>query len=98
MAITFKQLKSPLLAPTDQIPIGKFKGCRVCDVIEDNYEYLIWADKQGFLKYSAIVMESILEIAHFAKEKIRYEEEDAPYEDIVVPMYSPLDFENDVPF
>ena len=81
MAITFKQLKSPLLAPTDQIPVGKFKGCRVCDVIEDNYEYLIWADKQGLLKYSAIVMESILEIANFEKQKSHYTEEIEPYLD-----------------
>ena len=81
MAITFKQLKSPLLAPIDQIPIGKFKGCRVCDVIEDNYEYLMWAEKQGFMKYSQEVVELIQEVAHFAKQKIHYTEEVEPYLD-----------------
>jgi uncharacterized protein (DUF3820 family) len=79
MAITFNKLKSPLLAPTDQISIGKFKGCRVCDVIEDNYEYLIWAEKQGFLKYSSETVEIIQEVAHFAKQKQHYTEEVEPY-------------------
>lgn len=81
MAITFKQLKSPLLAPTDQISIGKFKGCRVCDVIEDNYEYLMWAEKQGLMKFSAETVEIIQEVAHFAKQKTHYTEEVEPYLD-----------------
>jgi len=81
MAISFNKLKSPLLAPTDLIPLGKYKGCRVCDVIEDGYEYLIWAEKQGFLKYSAETVEIIKEAGHFMKEKRHYEEEEAPYED-----------------
>ena len=98
MAITFKQLKSPLLAPTDQIPIGKLKGCRICDVIEDNYEYLIWAEKQGFLKYSSIVMESILEIAHFESAKRHYTEEVEPYESKVTVYELGIVPMEDVPF
>ena len=109
MAITFKQLKSPLLAPTDQIPIGKFKGCRVCDVIEDNYEYLIWAEKQGLMKFSAETVEIIQEVAHFAKEKQHYTEEIEPYLDENPDKHQYLyekvtredyynTFEDDVPF
>jgi hypothetical protein len=50
MAITFKNLRSPLLDLQDKILVGKLAGCRVCDCIQDHYEYLIWADKSGLMK------------------------------------------------
>jgi uncharacterized protein (DUF3820 family) len=45
MAKAFTQLKNPKLAPTDKIPFGKYKGCRVCDCWDD-YEYFLWLHKE----------------------------------------------------
>ena len=79
MAISFNSLKSPLLGLTDTIQVGKLTGCRVCDVIQDHYEYLIWADKQGLLKFQGLVVETIAEQAGFKAEQQHYREEIAPY-------------------
>ena len=67
MAKSFSTLKDPKLGLLDQITFGKLKGCRVCDVIEDHHEYLIWAEKQGYCKFQQIVIETICEIANFEK-------------------------------
>ena len=79
MAIGFNKLKSPLLGLTDTIQVGKLSGCRVCDVIADHYEYLIWADKQGLLKFQGLVVETIAEQAGFKAQQQHYREEIAPY-------------------
>lgn len=67
MALNFKNLKDPKLGLTDKITFGKFKDCRVCDIIKDHYEYLIWAEKQRFVKFQQDVTNLILEQAHFEK-------------------------------
>ena len=67
MALNFKNLKDPKLGLLDTLTFGKLKDCRVCDVIEDHYEYLIWAEKQGYVKYQQEVTDLILEQAHFEK-------------------------------
>lgn len=67
MAINFSKLKDPKLQMLDKLTFGKLKDCRVCDVIEDHYEYLIWAEKQGFVKFSQEVTDCILEQAYFEK-------------------------------
>lgn len=41
MAKTFLSLKDPKLGGLDILTFGKLKGCRVCDVIQDHYNYLI---------------------------------------------------------
>lgn len=51
----------------DKLTFGKLKDCRVCDVIQDHYEYLIWCEKQGFAKYTKEVTDCILEQAQFKK-------------------------------
>jgi hypothetical protein len=79
MAISFKNLKSPVLGLTDKITVGKLSGCRVCDVIPDYYEYLIWADKAGLLKFQKIVVETIQEHAGYKNQQRHYDEEVAPY-------------------
>lgn len=65
---------------TDKIMVGKLQGCRVCDVIPDHYEYLIWADKQGLLKFKGIVLETIKEHAGFKDQRRHYFEEVVPWE------------------
>ena len=85
---------------TDKILVGKLSGCRVCDVIQDHYEYLIWADKSGLMKFTKIVVETIQEHAGFKRQQRHYEEEIAPYlkesVDMVKSTYEV--FEDDVPF
>ena len=102
MAISFNSLRSPLLGLTDTIQVGKLTGCRVCDVIEDHYEYLIWADKQGLLKFQGLVVETIAEQAGFKAEQQHYREEVEPWlEDDLVKCERKMIrsiLEDDVPF
>ena len=79
MSLSFKSLKSPVLDLQDKILVGKLQGCRVCDVVQDHYEYLIWADKAGLMKFSKIVVETIQEMASFARWEQHIEEEVKPY-------------------
>lgn len=95
MSLSWKNLKSPLLGLQDLIPFGKLKGCRVCDVIQDHYEYLIWADKAGLAKFQPIVVETIQEAAKFADAQIHYEQEVKPWID---EDPKPLILDEDVPF
>ena len=94
--MSFKSLKSPLLDMTDKITVGKLQGCRVCDVIQDHYEYLIWADKSGLMKFTKIVVETIQEHAGFKRQQVHYEEEIKPWLEHEEPPVLILD--EDVPF
>lgn len=109
MSLSFKTLKSPLLGLSDQITFGKFKGCRICDIVQDQYEYLIWAEKAGLVKYQPIVVETIQEMASFARWETHKAEEIDPYTkeqaDKVQCVYEAVSregyydtFEDDVPF
>ena len=83
-----------------KIRVGKLQGCRVCDVIQDHYEYLIWAEKSGLMKFTKIVVETIQEHAGYKSQQRHYEEEVAPYlkesVDMVKTTYEM--FDDDVPF
>ena len=79
MAISFQKIKNPKLGLTDTITFGKLKGCRVCDVAQDHYEYLIWAERSGYVKFQPEAIELIQEQASFARWKIHEAEEVAPY-------------------
>lgn len=100
MAKAFTNLKDPKLSLYDKLTFGKLKDCRVCDVIEDHYEYLIWCEKQGFVKFQKEVEEVIKEQANFK----RWEgvEEHGSQDDIkdVYEKISRIDYdwEDDVPF
>lgn len=95
MAKSFSNLKDPKLGLTDKLTFGKFKDCRICDLIEDQYDYLIWIEKEGYVKYQQIVVETIQETANFAKWE-------APVEDTKdlfgMPVYADPSWELDVPF
>jgi hypothetical protein len=100
MAISFKNVKSTVLDMTDTIRVGKLAGCRICDVIADHYEYLIWADKQGLMKYTGIVVETIKEHAGFKNQQRFIEEEVDPYtKEYDGPSVQELNFsDDDIPF
>lgn len=99
MAKSFSTLKDPKLGLLDKITFGKLKDCRVCDVVEDHYEYLIWAEKQGYVKFQQEVTDLILEQAHF--EKWEAPVEDNKHQDLfelVTRQDYYSTFEDDVPF
>jgi hypothetical protein len=102
MAVSFNKLKDPKLQLTDKLTFGKLKDCRVCDVIQDHYEYLIWCEKQGFVKFSKEVTDLVLEQAHFEKFKPPEEDNDNKdhdfYEIVTRGASYEASWEDDVPF
>lgn len=97
MAKSFTKLKDPKLQLTDKLTFGKLNGCRVCDVVQDHYEYLIWCEKQGFVKFSEEVTNIIAEQASFKRWEAPVE--DAPPREVVYhPFLGWSDMEDDIPF
>ena len=86
MAKTFGSLKSNKLDMLDKLTIGKFAGCRVCDIIADDFEYLIWLNKQGFVNFTAPVISDLLARAGFKEAEEFYQNEIAPWADEDVPL------------
>lgn len=97
MSLQFSSLKSPQLGYKDKITVGKLSGCRICDVIHDHHEYLIWAEKAGIMKYKPVVIAALQEYAGFMNEQVYMEQEVKPWLD-AAPEIQPLDFDKDVPF
>lgn len=79
MAIQFKNVKSTKLSLQDKITFGKFGNCRVCDILEDQYEYLIWAEKSGLVKFNQEVIDKLLKVAGFTESARHYREEVEPW-------------------
>jgi len=86
MAISFKSIKSTNLGMLDKITTGKLQGCRVCDVIPDHYEYLIWAEKSGLLKFNTETIKFIQQQAGYVEKQRYYDEEVKPWLDEDVPF------------
>lgn len=82
MAKAFNALKSTKLGLLDKIMVGKLRDCRVCDVIETEYEYLIWLDKNGYVNFDSEVIKKIQSLASFQEAEEYYTNEVAPYLDI----------------
>lgn len=97
MALSFKNIKNPRLGLADTITFGKLAGCRVCDVAQDHYEYLIWAERAGYVKFQTEAIELIQEQASFAAWQVHQEQEVKPwFEEISL---KPVVFDDDdVPF
>jgi len=77
--IQFKNLKKVTLDFQDKIPSGKLKDCRICDVIEDHYEYLIWANRNGMLHYSKPVIAKLHQVAAYQENQEYFDNEVAPF-------------------
>jgi hypothetical protein len=86
MAKTFGSLKSNKLDMMDKLTMGKFAGCRICDIIADDFEYLIWLNKNGFVNFTAPVMSDLLSRAGFKEAEEYYQNEIAPWKDEDVPF------------
>lgn len=91
MAISFSKLKNPALAPTDKIPYGKLKGCRVCDVVQTHDSYLLWLHHNTTTKLNQNSLALVYAAERARSAKLHYEQEVAPYlddyEDSVKPIY-----------
>lgn len=98
MALAFNKVRSTVLDLTDTIKVGKLQGCRVCDVIPDYYEYLIWADREGVLKFTKRTIESIQEHALYKQQQQHYLEEVAPWQESDSPELEDIIHIDDVPF
>jgi uncharacterized protein (DUF3820 family) len=97
MSIPFAKARDPKLGLTDKLTFGKLKDCRICDVIQDHYEYLIWANKQGFVQFQKEVTDLIEEQANFK----RWEgvEEGDSQDDVVKDTYEKfMGWDDDIPF
>lgn len=70
----------------DKLTIGKFAGCRICDIIADDFEYLIWLNKQGFVNFTTPVITDLLARAGFKEAEEHYQNEIAPWTDEDVPL------------
>jgi hypothetical protein len=79
MAKPFTKIKDPKLGLKDIIPIGKFKGCRVCDIIKDDWEYLKWMHTNTSVKFQTDVLEEITAAWDTWSADTHYQEEIAPY-------------------
>lgn len=82
----------------DKLTFGKLKDCRVCDVIQDHYEYLIWCEKQGFAKYTQEVTDCILEQANFEKWEALVEDKDPRDIFEISSNHQHGIFDDDIPF
>jgi hypothetical protein len=81
MGLSFKNLKSASLAPTDKITKGKYLDCRVCDVVDD-FHYLLWAHSNGVFLLSKESMQLVQAKKDKYEAEIHYEQEIKPYEDL----------------
>ena len=86
MAKTFGNLKSTKLDMLDRLTMGRFANCRICDIIEEDFEYLIWLNKNGYVNFTAPVMSDLLARAGFKEAEEYYQNEIAPWKDDDVPF------------
>lgn len=94
MSKSFTRLKDPRLGLQDVITIGKYKGCRVCDVLDD-WEYLKWMHSNTSVKFQQPVLDKITAAWSAWSQETHYQEEVVPYT-YSGPWFS--DMEDDVPF
>lgn len=79
MSKPFNKIKDPKLGMLDTIPIGKFKGCRVCDIITDDWEYLKWMHSNTSVKLKQDVLERIASAYDAWSNETHLREEVDPY-------------------
>lgn len=104
MAKSFNSLKSNELGELDKLTFGKFKDCRIIDLIPENYEYLIFLEKSGIVKYNKGLIEKIKQKAIKEGWERHNREEVDPYKDdynesdpYLEPPY-PFLLDSDIPF
>lgn len=96
MAINFNKLKDPKLDLLDKFTFGKFQMCRVCDILEEDYDYVLWLHGKNPQLFAAEVISEAKLLKKEATEKQYYEEERKPYTTSNA-WYSD-DWDDDIPF
>ena len=86
MAIQFNKLKSELLGLEDKIPRGKLQDCRVCDVVQDHWEYLEWTHSKQYIMLMPIALAAVRQAKsrhdydrHYREEVLPWSDEDIPF-------------------
>lgn len=90
MAKTFNTLKPAGLQLTDLLTFGKYKDCRVCDVVETDWEYLKWLSQNTKISIGKPVLDAITLKWTQADTERHYNEEVKPW---VLD-----DWQDDIPF
>lgn len=99
MAKAFTKLKDPKLQLTDKLLFGKFYGCRICDVIEEDYMYFDWLSKNSDIKFSDEVHNTVAEFKRQANEERHTEEEEKPWAAAdAAGNFFFSDWDDDIPF
>lgn len=94
MAKSFKSLKDPKLHLTDKLPFGKYKDCRIIDIMPDSWEYLMWLSKNTKVPFGQDVLDEITKHFKGYEDKRHEEEEIKPWQEDITDDWSP----DDVPF
>jgi len=87
MAVKFNKLKDGL-GLLDFIPIGKYKQCRVDSIIDQDYEYLIYMDKEKILRFAPEVIDKLKNKFLASSIGVSYDDvdEEAKYTDEDIPF------------
>jgi hypothetical protein len=97
MAIIFNKLKDPKLNLLDKFTFGKFQMCRVCDILQEDYDYVLWLNDKNPQLFSTEVITEAKQLKQEAVQKQHYEEEDKPFEN-ANPYFTLDDWDDDIPF
>ena len=73
-------VRDRLMSFAQTMPFGKFKDCRIVDIIDEEYEYLIWLSKNTSIRFSLPVMEELIRRFAGYLEERHYREEISPWE------------------
>jgi len=96
MAITFNKLKSPKLDLLDKFTFGKFQDCRVCDILPENYEYVLWLHEKSPYMFTTVVVSHARQLKMETVAKIHKKEEEDPY-NTSSPWFD-SSWDDDIPF
>lgn len=99
MAKAFTKLKDPKLQLTDTLTFGKFQGCRICDIIEEDYMYFDWLFKNSQIGFSDEVRATVEEFKRQANEARHIDEEEKPWAAAdAAGNFFFSDWDDDIPF
>lgn len=80
MSKSFASVTKPTqLGLQSVLPRGRLAGCRICDVISDDYEYLDWMNRNGYLRLDQTVLAKIQSLKAEADAEEYYQNEVAPW-------------------
>lgn len=94
MAKSFTKLKDPKLHLLDKLPFGKYKDCRIVDIMPDQWEYLMWLSKNTQVAFGQDVLDEITKHFRGYEDKRHEEEEIKPWQQDNYDNWNP----DDVPF